>query len=237
MEVRLQKYLAECGVASRRASEQMIADGRVTVNGAVVREMGVKIDPGSDRVEADGVPVRQVDKLYYILLNKPRGYVTTAKDQFNRPTVLDLVKDIDARLYPVGRLDYDSRGLLLLTNDGAFANRLTHPRGGIQKTYRALIRGHLTREELSSLRRGVRLDTGLTAPARVEVLSEKENSSVVSVTIGEGKNRQVRKMFESVGHSVLGLTRTGEGCVRLGSLPEGKWRHLTAAEVAALMKE
>ncbi len=233
-EVRLQKYMAECGVASRRACEALITAGHVCVNGVVADVLGCKVDPERDTVTVDGQPIGQVEKRYYILLNKPRGYVTTAKDEFGRPTVMELVSDIHARLYPVGRLDYDSEGLLLLTNDGDFAYRLTHPKHQVKKTYHALVRGHVTREELALLRRGVLLDTGMTAPAQAEVLKDREGSCVVQITIAEGKNRQVRKMCESIGHNVIALRRVGEGSLRLGNLPVGKWRHLTKEEIAAL---
>lgn len=235
--VRLQKYMADCGVASRRACEEIILAGRVRVNGEIVRELGVRIDEAVARVEVDGKPISLPHNKYYIMLNKPRGYVSTAKDQFDRPTVLDLVGDLSARLYPIGRLDYDSQGLLLLTNDGAFANRLMHPRHQVQKTYRAHVRGHVSRDAVDKLRRGVLLDTGMTAPAKVHIAREMPGSTVLDITIAEGKNRQVRKMCESVGHTVVRLTRTGEGGLTLGNLPEGKWRHLTPREVQMLMEE
>lgn len=229
--MRLQKYMAECGVASRRSSEQLILDGRVKVNGKVIRELGTKVLPGKDTVEVDGMRIQQEKKKYYIVLHKPSGYVTTASDPFDRPIVTDLVKnDISARLYPVGRLDYDTEGLLLLTNDGDFSNYIMHPKGQIEKTYEARISGILKPTEMRRLISGIEIDGRKTAPAKVKVLRDFEKTCEVSITITEGRNHQVKKMFDAVGHKVLYLKRVSVGSVKLGNLPIGKWRHMTEKE-------
>ena len=229
--MRLQKYMAECGVASRRSSEQMILDGRVRINGEIVRELGTKVLPDRDVVKVDGKVIKQEKKKYYIVLNKPSGYVTTASDPFSRPIVTDLVKqDISARLYPVGRLDYDTEGLLFLTNDGDFSNHIMHPKGQIEKRYEARISGILKPTEMRQLVTGVMLDGRKTAPAKVKVLRDFEKTCEVSITITEGRNHQVKKMFDAVGHKVLYLRRASIGKVKLGNLPLGKWRHMTEAE-------
>ncbi len=235
--MRLQKYMAECGVASRRASETMISEGKVKVNGIVVTELGTKIIPGKDSVEVNGLPIAPEGKKYYIALNKPSGYVTSVTDPYDRPVVTDLVKnDIAARVYPVGRLDYDTEGLLLLTNDGEFANKIMHPKNEIEKTYLAKIKGLLKIAEIRKLEKGVLIDGKITAPAKVKLLKDFEGSSEVEITIREGRNRQVRKMFEAVEHPVIYLKRVSVGAVRLGKLPLGKWRHLTAEERMSLEK-
>lgn len=231
--VRLQKYMAMCGTASRRGAEQIIADGRVCVNGKCVREQGIKVEIGADKVTVDGVPIKPSGKLYYIMLNKPVGYVTTVKDQFERPTVVDLVSnDIDERIFPVGRLDYDTEGLLLMTNDGDFTYKITHPKHNVDKTYIAVLKGGITIRGLNQLRKGVRLeDDFVTSPAEVEILDAVDGHTMVKITIHEGKNRQVRRMFEAVGSKVKELQRVSIGKVELGNLPLGRWRHLTSHEV------
>lgn len=232
-EIRLQKYLAMANVASRRASEQYILDGRVKVNGKVVCELGTKVNE-SDKVEFDGEIINIVKKKYYIMLNKPTGYVTTASDEFDRKTVLDLVSDIKDRIFPVGRLDADTEGLLLLTNDGDFTYKISHPSNRKEKVYHAFVKGIITRAEADKLRRGVEIDGRYTAPAKVEVLEVGKNSCLCEIRICEGRNRQVRKMLDAVGHSVIELTRVAIGNVNLGNLPVGKWRHLTQAEIDLL---
>ena len=226
-EERLQKYLAECGVASRRKSEELIAAGKVKVNGHVA-QIGDKIDPRRDLVTVRGKKVRKTQRNYYILLHKPRGYVTTVSDELGRKTVMDLVRDIDARLYPVGRLDKDSEGLLLLTNDGAFANALTHPRHAYSKKYRVTIRGKVDDRALLQLREGIDLDGRMTAPCDVTVLTAEENRTVLEFVLHEGRNRQIRRMCEAVELEVIRL--------KLGMLPVGKWRELTDNEVQKLMR-
>lgn len=230
---RLQKYLARCGVASRRASEQIITGRRVRVNGQIAAELGTSIDPEIDRVELDGRAVLPPTALSYVALNKPIGVVSTARDPQGRRTVLDLV-DVPARLYPVGRLDYDSEGLILLTDDGDLAMHLTHPRHTVEKEYEVLVSGEPSDEVLARLRSGIVLDGKSTAPARIERLEAGPDGTWVRFTIREGRNRQVRRMAEAVGLEVVRLVRVRIGSLRLGNLRPGQWRELRAAEVAAL---
>lgn len=231
--VRLQKYIAMSGAASRRAAEQMIDEGRVRVNGELIREQGVKVEVGNDKVELDGELLKVSNKKIYIALNKPAGYVTTVKDQFDRPTVMDLVeKEIHARVFPVGRLDYETEGLLIMTNDGDWANRVSHPKFECSKKYYAVLKGVLTIPELNKIRRGVVIDGRKTHPAQCEIMEIDMGMTLVEITIHEGRNRQVRKMFEAVGHEVKALRRDRIGNVELGNLPEGRWRHLTSGEIA-----
>ncbi len=233
---RLQRYLARSGVASRRACEQLIVDGRVRVNGSPVRELGTSVDADSDRVEVDRRPVRPTAVLTYLALNKPIGVVSTASDPEGRRTVVELV-DHPSRIFPVGRLDSDSEGLLLLTDDGDLAMRLTHPRYGVEKEYRALVRGSVDSIVLDELSAGLLLDGRPTAPARFEVAERDAVGTWLRVTIHEGRNRQIRRMAEAVGLEVVRLVRVRIGPLRLGRLPTGAWRLLTAAEVDALRKE
>ena len=234
--MRLQKYLASCGVASRRGAEELIRRGRVTVNGAVVTEMGTQVDEEHDCVTFDGAVVKPEKKMVYVLLNKPVGYVTTVSDDKGRNTVMELVQDIPVRIYPVGRLDYDSEGLLLLTNDGELAQRLTHPSCEVDKVYLARVTGNPSNEALDKLRRGVYMegDERRTYPAQVRVVRDESLFSDILVTIHEGRNRQVRRMFDSVGHKVLLLRRVRFGPLDLGDLRRGEWRELSAEEIAKL---
>jgi 23S rRNA pseudouridine2605 synthase len=234
-KTRLQKYIADCGVASRRKAEELIKQGRVKVNGMVVTEMGTKVGD-TDLVEVDGKGIKPENKKVYILLNKPAGYVTTAKDQFGRPTVLDLLKGVRERVFPVGRLDYETTGLLILTNDGDFTYKMTHPKHEIEKTYIATIEGIPTIEEINRFEKGLRIEDYITAPAKLRILSENMRNSVVEVTIHEGKNRQVRKMCEAIGHPVLSLKRISLGKLSLGNLAEGTWRELSQKEVKSLLE-
>ena len=235
--VRLQKYIAMCGKASRRGAEQMITDGRVRVNGERVVQLGTKVEIGADTVAVDGVELTAVKKKYYIMLNKPAGYLSTVSDDFDRPTVIDLLsEEIKTRIFPVGRLDYETEGLLLMTNDGDFAYRVTHPKFELGKTYVATVGAGLTIAGLNKLRRGVRLEEFKTSPAEVELLNSDANKAVVKLTIHEGKNRQVRRMFEAIGCRVLDLKRISIGRVELGNLPEGRWRYLTSHEISYLMR-
>ena len=222
--------MAQCGVASRRASEEIIAQGRVKVNGEIFDFMGYEVDEENDIVEVDGNIIKTESKTYYILLNKPKGYVTTVSDEFDRPTVMELVRDVHARIYPVGRLDYDTAGLLIMTNDGEFANILTHPSHAVNKAYIAQLNTMPDPDKLKQLKTGVLLDGKLTAPAKVEVLKPGKRGIEIKVTIHEGRNRQVRRMFEAIGAEVVSLKRIAVGNVTLGNLPEGKWRHLNDAE-------
>ncbi len=234
--LRLQKFLASCGVASRRGAESIIRQGRVSVNGEVVREMGVQIDEDNDLVEVDGTPVQPEKKMVYVLLNKPVGYVTTVSDDKGRNTVMDLVADIPVRIYPVGRLDYDTEGLLLMTNDGDLTYRITHPKNNVEKTYVAEVTGNISMHTLTQLRNGVYLDGTKTSPAKVEVIGATRYGTKLEITIHEGKNRQVRRMFEEVGCVVKRLKRTREAGLILGHVPLGHWRRLTEAEVNMLKK-
>ena len=234
-EMRLQKYLAQCNVASRRAAEQFITDGRVRVNGKVVTELGTKVCEG-DFVEVDGSPVYAEKKKYYIMLNKPEGFVTTASDENGRSTVLDLIDDIDARLYPVGRLDINTEGLLLLSNDGDFTLKVTHPRHKLDKTYRVIVSGIPNHFEIEKLERGVYIDGKRTAPAKAKLLSADKQNGLIELTIHEGRNRQIRRMCQAAGMHVTRLRRVAEGVVRLGDLKKGSWRYLTQDEINHLKK-
>lgn len=237
-ELRLQKYLAEAGIGSRRKCEEWIVKGEVRVNGQTVRELGSKIDPEKDRVEFRGKTVRPAQETVTVMLHKPAGYVTTARDQFGRPDVCSLVQLPGLRLYPVGRLDYQTTGLLLLTNDGELAFHLTHPKHHISRTYEAIVKGKPDSEVISRLERGVRLDDGYkTKPARIRVLEAGADSSRLEFVLYEGKNHQVRRMARSVGHPVLRLKRSGIGSLRLDGLPEGKYRKLTEKEIQMLKEE
>lgn len=232
--MRLQKYLAMSGVASRRASEKLIAEGHVAVNGAVITEMGVQVDETRDRVTVDGELIHLEAEKHYIAYNKPIGEVTTNSDPEGRPTVMDKFRDYPVRLYPVGRLDYDSEGLLLLTNDGEMMNNLLHPSREVNKTYLAKVSNHVDDDVLRRLRAGVSIDGRLTSPANARLVRHDAFDSIVMVTIHEGRYRQVRRMFESVGHQVVQLKRVGFASVQLGDLPRGQWRRLTDAEIKRL---
>jgi 23S rRNA pseudouridine2605 synthase len=229
---RLQKVLARAGLGSRRACEELIAEGRVTIDGEVAR-LGNRADPTTQRIALDGVSVVVRDDLVYYLLNKPPGHVSTANDPQGRPIVTGLVPD-DPRVFPVGRLDADTEGLLLLTNDGELTQLLTHPRHGVVKTYLAEVRGVPSASALAALRDGVDLDDVRTAPARVRLVQRRGGSAAIEVGIHEGRNRQVRRMFDAVGHPVLRLVRTRIGPVRDDHLRPGAWRPLRRAEIRAL---
>ena len=231
--MRLQKYLAACGVASRRRAEEMIQAGLVQVNGVTVREMGVQVGEG-DVVAVEGRPVAPETDKRYVLYYKPVGEVTTVSDPEGRPTVLDHFRDFPVRLYPVGRLDIDSEGLLLLTNDGELTNRLTHPRHEVEKRYIARVSNQVGAAELARLRAGVMLEGRKTAPAKVSVLREDPFSTDLLITLHEGRNRQIRRMVEAVGHQVVRLKRVQYGTVTLGNLQRGQWRELSPEEVASL---
>ena len=233
---RLQKVLSQSGVASRRAAEKLIADGRVSVNGKTILTMGVKVVAGTDDIRVDGRRVKTAIRMRYILLYKPAGYVTTRSDPQRRRTVLDLLDGVREYVYPVGRLDYDSEGLLLLTNDGELAARLTHPRHGVARTYEVRVAGMPDREALDRLRDGIPLDGRRTLPAEAVLLNEgrRDRDGVLRLTIREGRNRQVRRMCEAVGHPVQTLKRTRFGSVTDRRLRAGEWRELTTQEVQAL---
>ena len=231
--VRLQKVLSQAGVASRRAAEELIRQGRVTVNGVVVTELGTRVRPGVDRIAVDGRGIGGREHLVYLALNKPAGYVSTARDTHGRPTVLSLVEARE-RLYPVGRLDADSEGLILLTNDGELAYAVTHPRHEIEKEYLVLVSGEPSRQIIERLSRGVEIEGRRTAPAEVEVAGPGEGGTWLRVVLHEGRKRQIRRMAEAVGHRVLRLRRVRIGPVRLGNLPPGRYRQLSPTEVRAL---
>lgn len=234
--IRLQKYMASAGVASRRASEKMIEEGRVKVNGEVTVQLGTTVDPAIDTVEVDGKVIKPAEAKVYVLLNKPPGYVTTAKDQFGRPTVLDLLETLEERVFPVGRLDYQTSGLLILTNDGDLTLKLTHPKHQIFKTYIATVEGEIGEEALHRLEEGVELEDFKTAPARIKCIKKTRTESIVQIAIREGKYRQVRRMCEAVGHPVTALQRTELGDINLSGLREGSWRMMTEEEVSYLLK-
>jgi pseudouridine synthase len=236
---RLQKVLSQAGVASRRTAETLIADGRVSVNGRTVRAMGVKVDPGKDEIRVDGRRIKGASRLRYILLYKPTGYVTTRSDPQRRRTVLDLLAGVREYVYPVGRLDYDTEGLLLLTNDGELAARLTHPRHGVARIYEARVAGMPDREAIERLRTGIPLDGRRTLPADVILLNEgrRDRDGVLRLTIREGRNRQVRRMCEAVGHPVQRLKRTKFGSLADRKLKPGEWRELAPREIDALQAQ
>ena len=231
--VRLQKYLAECGVASRRKCEELIEQGKVRVN-CKVASIGDKVDPKHDTISVSGKKIVRQKTLTYVMLNKPRGFITTMNDEMERKCVAQLVADVPARVYPVGRLDRDSEGLLLFTNDGAFANAMTHPSKHVPKTYRVTVRPSVSQEQLTALTQGVIIDDGVTAPAEVRVVTREENRVVLEIVLYEGRNRQIRKMCEALGLEVARLRRTAIGTVKLGMLKQGDWRDLTEDEVRKL---
>ncbi|HHW32412.1 MAG TPA: rRNA pseudouridine synthase [Clostridiaceae bacterium] len=234
-EIRLQKYLAMAGVASRRHAEKMILNGEVEVNGAVVKELGTKVNLW-DEVRVKGKIVSFKTNYIYIMLNKPTGYITSVKDQFGRKTVLDLLKGVKERVYPVGRLDYDTSGLLLLTNDGDLTYKLTHPKHEIKKVYIAEVKGKIECHDIDSFQRGIVIDGILTSPASMDIIEIKKNSSVVKIAISEGRNRQIRKMCNEIGHPVIALKRIAMGPLQIGNIPEGSWRYLTSKEIDSLKK-
>ncbi|MDF2902511.1 MAG: pseudouridine synthase [Bacillus sp. (in: firmicutes)] len=228
---RLQKVIAHAGFASRRKAEQLILEGKVTVNGKVVKELGIKVSP-NDKVEVQGIPVEREEPVYY-LMYKPRGVISSVSDDKGRKVVTDFLPHVKQRVYPVGRLDYDTSGVLLLTNDGEFANLLMHPRNEIEKVYVAKIKGVPSKEKLNILQRGVVLEDGKTAPAKVKMISSdtKKETAIIEISIHEGKNRQVRRMFEAIGHPVLKLKRERYGGINLGGLTAGDVRELTPHEI------
>lgn len=234
---RLQKILAQAGIASRRKCEELILAGKVEVNGETVTTLGTKADPEQDIIKVEGKSIRNEKKIY-IMMNKPKGVITSASDPAGRKIVTDYVKGIKERIYPVGRLDYDTEGLLLLTNDGEFANMLTHPRHHVPKTYLATVEGIPHGSELDKLRAGIRLEDGMTSPAEVEYkdIDLEKKEAVISITIHEGRNRQVRRMFEAISHKVIRLKRISFGDLQLQNLKRGLYRNLTKAEVDSLKK-
>ena len=235
-EIRLQKYIAKSGVASRRKAEELILEGKIQVNGKTITELGTKVNPEKDIVTYNGKKLKIEEEYVYILLNKPIGYVTTVKDQFGRDSVLDLVK-IKEHLVPVGRLDMYTSGALILTNDGDFVYKVTHPKHEIEKTYTVTIKGIVKNEEVEMLRKGVKIEDYTTKPAKVKILKtdEEKNISRLEITIHEGKNRQVRKMCETVGHKVLALHRSKIAGIGVKDIPLGKWRFMKEKEIRKIL--
>ncbi len=232
---RLQKYIANSGVTSRRKAEELILSGHVKVNGITITELGTKVEPAKDVVMVDNKIITEAQQFVYLKLYKPEGYVTTVKDQFNRKTVIDLI-NIKERIYPIGRLDYNTSGLLLLTNDGDLANKLLHPKYKIYKTYVAEVTGQISLDSIEKLKKGVIIDGYKTAPAKIKLLNHNQNSSIVQISIYEGKNRQVRKMLDSVGHTVKKLERVSFGEITLDNLKTGQWKFLSKEEIKYLKK-
>ena len=232
-KMRINKYIAQAGICSRRKADELIANGNVKINGAVLKEPGYEVTDG-DKVEVNGTQISAKQKAEYVLLNKPLGMVTTVSDDQERLTVMDVVADIDARLFPVGRLDYNTSGALIMTNDGEMAYRLTHPKHEVYKTYRARVAGILSNEKAARLRKGVDIGGFVTSPAKVNIIKGTQHSTIVEISIHEGKNRQVRKMFAAVGNPVQELERIAIGEIRLGHLKPGHYRKLTREEVEYL---
>jgi 23S rRNA pseudouridine2605 synthase len=232
--MRINKFLARSGVASRRRADDLIMQGRVKLNGQPVSQLGVQVCLEKDIVEVDNQVVSPEQGIYYLMLNKPPGYLVSAKDPHHKRLVTSLLKDFRGKVFPVGRLDYDSAVLLIFTNDGTLAFRLTHPRYEVEKTYEVLCSGKISRAALNQMERGLTLDDGPTAPSKVKLLSENEHSSQVLITIHEGRKRQVRRMFAAVGFPVLTLKRVAYGSLKLGTLEPGKFKHISAAELQKL---
>lgn len=232
-QIRLQKILADAGVASRRKAEELVASGCVKVNGHVAK-VGDKADPKHDRITVHGKPLDTHTAALYVMLHKPRGFITTMADEQQRKCVAELVAEVPGRVYPVGRLDRESEGLLLLTNDGAFANAMTHPSRHVSKTYRVTVRPGITEDQLTQLAVGILIDGRRTAPAQVRVLTQEQGRVVLEIVLHEGRNRQIRKMCEALGLEVARLKRIAVGPVRLGMLQQGEWRYLTPEEVHRL---
>lgn len=233
---RLNKILSLSGITSRRKADELIISGRVTVNDHTVRELGVRANWDQDRIKVDGKEIPRLSERLYILLNKPFGYVCTLSDPEGRPLVTEPLKGIKQRIYPVGRLDFDSMGLLLFTNDGEWAYRLTHPSYQVQRTYKADIEGRVTDAALNSLKKGVKLEDGPSGPSEIELIKRNDRNSTVRIVITQGRNRQVRRMFEAVGFRVVHLIRTGIGGIEIGDLKVGVYRHLSTGEVRELKK-
>lgn len=233
--MRLQKYISGCGFTSRRKAEALILEKRVKVNGEVIIKLGTTINPDYDIITIDNKRILNESEKKYILINKPTGYITSLKDQFNRPTVIDLIKEnVKERVYPIGRLDYDTSGLLLLTNDGELTYKITHPKHEINKTYIARIKGIPDSISLNSFKKGLKIEKYITSPAKIKILKKDNDNCIVEITIREGKNRQVRKMCKSIGHPVISLKRIAIGSLKINELKVGKWRNLTKDEIQYL---
>lgn len=237
MQERLQKILAKAGVASRRRAEELIRQGKVTVDGRVVTELGTKADPHSQVIECNGVPINAPEKKVYLLLNKPAGYLSTVDDPQGRPIVTDLLRDVKERVYPVGRLDLDTEGALLLTNDGELAQKILHPRHEVNKTYEAVVEGRPAGKKIAALSKGIMLEGKKTWPADIKILRKDTQSTLIRIIIHEGRKRQVRKMFEAIGHPVLKLKRTAYGRLGLEGLGMGKYRFLTNRDIKFIFQK
>lgn len=233
---RIQKILAKAGIASRREAERMVLEGRVSVNGKIVDTLGFKSDPSRDHIRVDGRKLTHFEPKVILLLNKPRGYLSTVKDPKGRPTIMDLLKDVKWRVYPIGRLDFDVEGLLLLTNDGDLAHQLSHPRFSVPKTYLAKLTGVPEERKLTRLQKGVMLDDGKARAVSCHLIRQKEKNSWVQIVVTEGRNHLVKRMFSAIGHTVLKLKRVGYGPVQLGDLPFGQFRYLNAVEAEKLRR-
>lgn len=231
---RLQKYMASCGVASRRKCEDIILNGEVKVNGIKVNELGIKIDTEKDIVEYNGQVLKKEENKVYIMLHKPVGYITSVKDEKNRKTILDIVK-VNERIYPIGRLDYDSSGLIILTNDGDIYNKIIHPREELKKVYIAQVQGVFSQNELEKFKKGIDIGGYITAPADIKVLDRSNTSSIVEISIHEGKNRQIRRMCSALNHPVISLKRVAIGDLKLGYLKEGEYVNLTNKQLEYIL--
>lgn len=229
--MRLQKYMAKSGIASRRKSEKMIEEGLVKLNGKIVTEQGIDIDPDKDIVMVDDKIIRLEENKIYIMLNKPLGYVTTMDDEKNRKIIMDLIENVDERIYPIGRLDMDTSGLMLLTNDGKLTNKITHPRNQVVKKYIAIVNGTPNKLELTKFRKGLMIDGRRTSPAKIKIMKNYETESILEIEINEGRNRQIRKMCEAINHPIKKLKRVSIGEIQLGGLPVGEWRYLDEEEM------
>ncbi len=231
--MRINKYIAFCGIASRRKAEELILNKRVKVNDVIVTELSYQVDEKDDIVKVDDVVIKKEEKLVYVLINKPEGYITTVKDQFDRPSVLDLINDITERIYPIGRLDYETSGLLILTNDGDLTYKLTHPKHEIDKTYIARVKGRPSKIEMENFRNGLKIEDYTTSKAKIKILKydETKDVSILEIKIHEGKNRQVRKMCKAINHPVLRLRRKAMGKIEIGDLKIGEYRYLTENEI------
>lgn len=234
-KIRLQKFISNCGYTSRRKAEELIKEGKVKVNNETIYTLGTKINADNDVVSINGKIIKNINNKIYIKLNKPTGYITTVKDQFNRPCVIDLI-NVKDRIYPIGRLDYNTNGLLLLTNDGNLTYKLTHPKYKVYKTYIAKISGEIKLKDIEKLRLGVDIGNYVTAPSKVKLLNSNNNKSIIEISIHEGKNRQIRRMFDSLGYKVLKLERISFGDIKLDNLKSGEWQHLSSWEISYINK-
>ena len=237
MSVRLNKFLSEAGVASRREADRLILEGRVRLNGELVRKLGIRVDPENDRIEVNGRRIRKSEDRVYFILNKPPGYLVTRRDPWGRPTVMDLLPSSGTRVNPVGRLDLESEGLLLLTNDGEMANRLLHPRYGIKKVYMVKVKGSMDPSARERLEKGIFLDGKKTAPAKIKVMAQNPKRTLFRIELSEGRKREIRRMMEAVGCRVVQLRRTHFGGLSLTGVQPGRWRHLKRREVELLKKK